>query len=112
MERLTTEELMLLLEDEPDIVLINVLGEDEFESGRIPHSLNVPVSREGFEEEVGELVGNIDTAIVVYGADAECEASEIAASKLEGAGFTRVYEYENGLEEWHEIGGGIERGSP
>jgi rhodanese-related sulfurtransferase len=112
MERLTTEELILLLEDEPDSVLINVLDEADFAAARIPHSFNVPVDREGFEEEVEELVDSTDSAVVVYSADAECDASAIAAVKLEDAGFTRVYDYEGGMEEWFAVEGGSERGSP
>ncbi|MGD2218049.1 MAG: rhodanese-like domain-containing protein [Gemmatimonadales bacterium] len=112
MDRLTTEELILLLEDEPDSVLINVLDEADFATAHIPRSYNVPVDREGFEEEVVELVGSTESAIVVYSADVECEASATAAAKLEEAGFTRVYDYEGGLDEWFAVEGEVERGTP
>ncbi|NIO33173.1 MAG: rhodanese-like domain-containing protein [Gemmatimonadetes bacterium] len=111
METLTTEELILLLEDEPDTVLINVLDEDDFATAHIPHSCNVPIGSDRFEEKVEEFVGSIDTAIVVYGADAVSEASAIAAARLEEAGFIRVYDYEGGLGEWLAVGRGVERGS-
>jgi len=110
MDTLTTEELLLLLEDEPDTVLLNVLDEDQFSAAHIPHSYNVPLSREGFEEHVEGLVGSVETAVVVYSADDECDASATAAIRLEDAGFARVYDYEGGLEEWLLTGGGVEHG--
>lgn len=110
MDTLTTHELLLLLEDEPGTVVINVLDEDEFATAHIPRSYNVPVSRDKFEEQVEELVGSVETATVVYSADIECDASDNAAMKLEKAGFTRVYNYEGGLREWIEVGRRIERG--
>jgi rhodanese-related sulfurtransferase len=110
MDTLTTEELIHLLEDEPDTLLINVVDEEAFAAAHIPHSYNVPVSRESLEKEVEELVGTVNTPTVVYSADIECDASEMAALRLEGAGFVRVYDYEGGLRRWLEVGRGIEDG--
>lgn len=108
---MTTEELVQLLKDEPETVLINVLAEIEYEREHIPKSFNVPISRDGFEEEVEELVGSQETPIVVYSADAECEESTIAAAALAEAGFDEVYDYEGGLREWTESGHPIDHGA-
>ncbi len=110
METLTTDELISLLNDEPDMVLIAVLDEPLFERIHIPRSFNIPVSRQTFEEEVEELVGSTETPIVVYSADAECEASQAAVNKLVDAGFPNVYDYEGGLRAWLETGHKVERG--
>jgi rhodanese-related sulfurtransferase len=109
-ETLTTEELIALMKDEPDMVLIDVLGEAEYESEHIPGSFNAPVSRETFEEDVEELVDSVETVIVVYSADEESEDSRLAARKLTAAGFANVYDYEGGLRVWLESGRDVDRG--
>ncbi len=110
METLTTEELRLLVNDEPDMVLVDVLSEAEFQREHVPRSFNVPVSRETFEEDVEALVGSTETVIVVYGADGECEDSQLAARKLTAAGFPNVYLYEGGLRDWIETGHDVDHG--
>lgn len=110
METLTTEELISLLEEEPDTVLIDVLSEAEFERERIPGSFNVPVSRESFEEDVEEIVVSVEGPIVVYSADVECASSQLAARKLTAGGFPNIYGYEGGLREWMESGRDVDHG--
>lgn len=85
-----------------DFVLINVLPREAFNQRHIRTSINIPVGADDFVEQVGSVVGNKDRKIVVYCANFDCDASPKAADKLEEAGFSRIYDYEGGTEDWFE----------
>lgn len=85
-----------------DFVLINVLPRDAFNEKHIRTSINIPVSSDDFEQRVASVAGSKDRKIVVYCANFDCDASPNAARKLEDAGFSRVYDYEGGTEDWFE----------
>lgn len=107
MKTLSTEQTESMLGD--DAVVINVLAPEEFEKAHIPETHNVPVADDDFVDEVTELVGDEDAAVVVYCAGPECDASPKAAARLEDAGFTRVYDYEGGMKAWLAAGNEVER---
>lgn len=83
-----------------DFVLINVLPREAFNQEHIRTSINIPVKDENFVETVERVSGGKDRKIVVYCANFHCNASPTAAKKLEEAGFTQVYDYEGGTEDW------------
>lgn len=85
-----------------DFVLINVLPRKAFEERHIRTSINIPVASDDFVERVEEVAGGKDRKIVVYCANFDCDASSKAASHLEADGFTRVFDYEGGTEDWFE----------
>jgi rhodanese-related sulfurtransferase len=87
------------------LTLINALSPKQFELTRIPGSENVPVEDENFVERVEEYAVSKHQAVVVYGADATCDASDEAAARLEEAGFTEVYDYSGGAKAWQASGG-------
>jgi rhodanese-related sulfurtransferase len=62
------------------------------------------VDSDDFVERVEELVGHKDYPVVVYCADEGCSSSERAAEKLDQAGFTSVFDYSGGAQEWREAG--------
>lgn len=85
-----------------DFVLINVLPRDAFNEQHIRTSINIPVKHDDFAERVAEVAGSKDRKIVVYCANFDCDASPKAAEKLAAAGFSRIYDYEGGTEDWFE----------
>lgn len=102
MQTLTRDELKRMNEQaHEDFVLINVLPRATFNEGHIRTSVNVPVADDDFVEIVGRITGGKDRKIVVYCANFDCDASSKAARKLEAAGFTRIYDYEGGTEDWN-----------
>jgi rhodanese-related sulfurtransferase len=105
-----TQKLEALMESAEDFRLINVLNEDAFEKQHIPGSENIPVNQEGFINDVRQSTTDRDQRIVVYCANEQCDASDIAARKLEAGGFTNVYDYAGGVEAWRESGKEVETG--
>lgn len=85
-------------------LVINVLGEDQFQQAHIPDSENVPEALDDFEDRVAGMTESTETPIVVYCASDTCQASPRAASRLSEAGFENVYDFEGGLEAWQEAG--------
>lgn len=86
--------------DHEDFVLINVLPRAAFNEQHIRTSINIPVDADDFADRVESVVGGRNRKIVVYCANHACDASPKAARKLEDAGFSRVYDYEGGTEDW------------
>jgi rhodanese-related sulfurtransferase len=111
MKTILNEELANMRDRDEDLVLINVLGADQFEQEHIPGSTNVPVSRGDFVDAVRAKVGDIDRTIVVYCASESCDASPQAAKKLEAAGFTNVIDFAGGMKEWKQAARPVEHGA-
>ncbi len=108
MKTIDTRKLEALIESAEDFRLINVLDESDFKKQHIPGSENIPVQQEGFINDVRQSTTDRDQRIVVYCANEQCDASEIAAKKLQAAGFSNVYDYPGGIEAWQESGHEIE----
>ncbi|MGM0701261.1 MAG: rhodanese-like domain-containing protein [Pseudomonadota bacterium] len=103
MRTITRDELKVMNETEhDDFVLINVLPRDAFNKQHIRTSINIPAKDDNFVEKVEDVVGSKDRKVVVYCANFDCDASPKAARKLEDAGFTQVYDYEGGTQDWFE----------
>ncbi|MBJ7277858.1 rhodanese-like domain-containing protein [Marinobacter salarius] len=101
MKSISRDDLKQMNETEhEDFVLINVLPRNAFNREHIRTSISVPVEEPSFLEQVEAVTGSKDRKIVVYCANFKCDASPKAAKKLEDAGFTEVYDYEGGTEDW------------
>ncbi|MGB3622294.1 MAG: rhodanese-like domain-containing protein [Ketobacter sp.] len=83
-----------------DFLLVNVLPKDTFNRLHIRTSVNVPVDNASFETMMEYVAGSKHREIVLYCASFNCPASTEAAEKLEKAGFTSVYDYEGGTQDW------------
>lgn len=103
MQELSRDDLKRMNETEhDDFVLANVLPPENFNERHIRTSINVPVGDDGFEQTMEKVTGNKDRKVVVYCANFDCDASPKAAEKLEQAGFSQVYDYAGGTEDWFE----------
>lgn len=101
MKRITRDELKAMNEGgQEDFILVNVLSRDDFNQRHIRTSVNIPVGREDFAEQVEAVAGGKQRETVVYCASFDCDASEKAAKKLEAAGFEHVFDYEGGTQDW------------
>jgi hydroxyacylglutathione hydrolase len=86
-----------------DKVVLDVRAEEEWKSGHLPGSLNLPVGE--LDGRVGELPR--DRPVVVH-----CQTgarAAIAASLLRARGFGDVSQFPGGFAEWHAAGRPVER---
>ena len=107
MQTVTYDELSRMRKDvaigREDFALINVLGRESFNERHIPGSINAPYEDdERFVNRVKDAAGSKERKIVVYCAGPSCDDSRKAAKKLSAEGFSHVYAYEGGNQEWFE----------
>lgn len=108
LKTISTHELEDALDSDHPPVLINTLPRAAHEAKHIPGSVNVPVDD---IDRVEALVPNKDEPIVVYCANADCEASPKAAQKLQEMGYTNVRDFEDGYAGWRQAGRQLVGGS-
>jgi rhodanese-related sulfurtransferase len=94
------DELQRLLSDGQS-QLVEVLPPDEYEDEHLPGAINIPLKTLD-----GEMSRQLDRErpVIVYCYDYECDMSSRAASRLEGLGFSRVYDYVAGKADWGSFG--------
>ncbi|MFB6271817.1 MAG: rhodanese-like domain-containing protein [Salinibacter sp.] len=98
---ISADDLKDMLESDHPPVVINTLPRDAHEAKHIPGSINVPTDD---IEQVETLVPNEDEPIVVYCANADCDASPAAAEALEEMGYSNVTDFEDGYAGWRQAG--------
>jgi rhodanese-related sulfurtransferase len=103
METVSREQARKLIAERPDLAVIEVLGEESYNKFHIPGAKNVPLDQ-SFRAQIREVVPNLDTPVLLYCMDAECDASPKAAQLMDRLGYQEVYDYEAGKMDWKEAG--------
>jgi rhodanese-related sulfurtransferase len=93
-----------------DFHLIEVLGAKSFQEYHLPQAENIPLKDQEFQKKIHQAVPNRDDEVVVYCKDKDCTASPEAAEKLNQMGYSHVFDYEGGKEEWKAAGLPVEEG--
>jgi rhodanese-related sulfurtransferase len=97
MKQIRAVELKKMMDRKADYVLIDARGHDSYDKEHITGAISIP------SDHLGEhLMKDFDkgTTFVTYCTDLECEASTVAAKKLERYGYTKVLEYKEGIQDW------------
>lgn len=108
MQTIDRESLRLKMGSVDDLVLVEVLPEKGYDKFHLPGAINIPVRSDDFAERI-KSAANKDDEIVVYCQNADCDASPKAAKKIEALGFTRVFDYEAGKDDWSDAGLPVEK---
>lgn len=98
---ITREELKARLDRGDDLVLIDVLSRDSYARRHVPGAINIPLST--LDAATTRPLSK-DKEVIVYCASFECQASAVAAQRLEEWGFKRVLEFAGGLADWEDAG--------
>jgi len=92
------------VDEKEGYALVNVLGSDAFDEEHIRGSINIPKGKEDtFEDRFSK-----DKEIVVYCASTDCDASPKVAKELADRGFTRIVDFEAGMDGWKRVNGAVE----
>lgn len=83
-------------------VVLDVRRRDAFDAARIP-SATWCIS-DNVAGGARDVIGGLDTPVVVYCGSAHCRRSARAVERLERLGYREVYRYEGGLEDWRRRG--------
>src|SRR5262245_35333348 len=95
--KIALAELRRRMDANPDLVLVEALGEQYYRHSHLPGAINVP--HEEVDALAPELLPDKDAEIVVYCADGPCPNSGIASSRLVELGYTNVADYHEGKAE-------------
>ncbi len=99
---ITAQDLQAMIEEKPELIIIDSRGENYFD-GTLIKGAKALSAKETNEETLAALVPNKATPIVFYCTNVNCPASKIAAYKAEKAGYTSLYKYPGGIEEWQSL---------
>lgn len=92
-----------------DVTLVDAQGPGWFEREHLPGAIRGRLDDP--EATIAEL-GGTDGEIVVYCSSDTCQGSALAATLLEGRGYTNVLRYTAGKADWMEAGLPIESAEP
>ena len=94
-QRITQEEAKQMM-DQQDVILLDVREQDEYDSGRIPGAVLLPVGTID-EDTAAEVIPAEDSVVLVY-----CRSgnrSKTASAALAELVYTQVYEF-GGINTW------------
>jgi rhodanese-related sulfurtransferase len=83
-----------------DAVLLDVRETNEYETGKLPNAIHIPLSQ--LKDRAGELSKLAPRPVVVYCASGM--RSRGAAAMLAKAGFAGIYQLHGGLKAWKDAG--------
>ncbi|QIF04881.1 YceI family protein [Roseimicrobium sp. ORNL1] len=109
---ITPADLRDLQTHHPDLLLLDVRLPEDFAEGHLPDAVNQCVFEMVFFPELEKRQLAKDRPIAVYGAGESSLESQVAAEKLERAGFTRVHDLRGGVTAWTAQGLSLENVLP
>ncbi|MBW3622033.1 MAG: nuclear transport factor 2 family protein [Armatimonadetes bacterium] len=106
--RISRDELKDRLDRTIPTTLVEALPPMYYEDAHLPGALNI--NHDQVDALAPTLLPDKDAEIVVYCANTPCPNSELAAERLARLGYTRVFEYVEGKQDWIEAGYPTESG--
>jgi rhodanese-related sulfurtransferase len=107
MKNISREEIKGILENGGGVTIVEALAERYWKDGHLPGAIQLDYPE--VRDRAGEVLPDKDAKIVVYCANEACQNSVKAAGELEALGYTNVYEYAGGKQDWVEAGLELER---
>lgn len=101
-QRISRDELKKKI-DENLVTVVEALPAEYYLDKHLPGALNLP--HDQVDALAPQLLPNKDAEIATYCANGPCPNSGIAADRLVELGYTNVYEYYEGKEDW--VGAGL-----
>jgi rhodanese-related sulfurtransferase len=95
---ITTQEASALIEENPDLIIIDVRTPAEFDSGHIENAINIDYYSETFQDELDNR--DKDKTYLIY-----CEIGVRSADALaimQQLGFMEVYNMQGGISQWQQ----------
>lgn len=100
-----TKELKEKMDSGASFHLVETLLPEEYEKWHLPGAINIHFKK--IASEAQERFSK-DDEIIVYCHDEECNASPLAAKKLDSLGYSNVRHYGGGKKAWKEAGYPVE----
>jgi rhodanese-related sulfurtransferase len=105
---ITADELLRKLERGDDFVLMDALAPMVYAHSHLPGAISMPPSAVD-STRLAKRVPDLESEIVVYCSNPDCDDSVVTAQRLEALGYTNVRHYAGGKDEWRAAGLPLER---
>lgn len=96
------EALFAMLEHGDELVLVDALGPISYAAAHLPGAVNIPPDR--IDALAPRRIPSLDTAVVVYCQNPDCESSVEVATRLVELGYRNVSHYAGGKDDWRAAG--------
>lgn len=103
LKQISAEELQVLIDTNPALVIVDARRADAHAQGHIPGAVAVTPD-EATSERLAELAPAKDTPMVFYCGNVQCPASAKAAHRAAEQGYTTLYKYSGGIDDWKSKG--------
>lgn len=107
-KQISRDEVKQHLDREDQIILVEALPEKYYNDSHLPGAIQMDHLE--VNDKASSLLVDKESIVVVYCANTECQNSTKVARALDGLGYTNVYEYAEGKQDWLEAGFPIESG--
>jgi rhodanese-related sulfurtransferase len=104
----TADELLRKLESADRLVLVDALAPMVYTHSHLPGAINLPPA-DIDPARVARQIPDRATEIVVYCSSPQCDDSVATAKRLQELGYTNVWHYAGGKNEWRDAGLPLER---
>jgi rhodanese-related sulfurtransferase len=96
------ESLRRKIESGDEFVLVDALSPMSFARSHLPGAINL--TPDWVDGRARRRIPNLDTEIVVYCENPDCDSSVIVANRLLELGYRKVRHYAGGKSDWIEAG--------
>ena len=104
---ITRNEIKSALDKQEAIILVEALPEKYFNDAHLPNALQI--NYDEIDTKAARLLPNKSAKIIVYCANIMCSNSEKAAVLLSQLGYSNVYKYAEGKQDWVDAGLPVEK---
>ena len=101
-QSISRDQLKQKIDRKDDFLLVETLPRVAYQHAHLPGAINLPPDQ--INELAPTLLPERNAEIVVYCATPSCTASEAAAEKLVGLGYSNVKDYAGGKQDWIDAG--------
>src|SRR5918994_3652479 len=102
------DELQRLIESGSDFVLIDALAPMAYAHSHLPGAVNI--TPEWVDGRARRRIPDLETEVIVYCADPDCDSSLLVAERLLELGYRNVRHYAGGKRDWVDAGLPLEGG--
>jgi len=96
----TTDAYLLFTKN---VQFIDVRPPEEYKSGHIPNSINLPLEYVKDTEKIIDQISK-DTPLVIYSSKSDVNLNKTAAEQMFSSGYKKLYIFNGGIDEWTDAG--------
>ncbi|MCH2547284.1 MAG: rhodanese-like domain-containing protein [Alphaproteobacteria bacterium] len=103
LNEITAEDLQILIDTSPELVIIDARRGDSFAEGHIPGAVALTADN-ATAEAVAAIAPKKTMPMVFYCGNVKCPASAKVAHKVADMGYNKLYKYSGGIDDWKAKG--------